>query len=89
MPGLFNLPTKLDDLDSEALSQVSAELTGQKDGMLAEYKNVQAQLHERIDIAQKAERQERIKNDPAYWDKHQGIGDKGVDGKKLKDADEE
>lgn len=68
------IDSELDKLSSDQLSDMSASFTNKKDAYHAEYKAKQDRLHEKIAEKQKMEQDERIKNDPDYWDKHQGVG---------------
>lgn len=64
---------ELERMSSEELSDLSASLTGAKDKFQKDYRTRQENLHKRIAEKQKKEREDRIKQDPDYWKKHQGI----------------
>jgi len=64
----------LDEMSSQDLSDLSAQYTNIKDIFHGEYKSKQDKIHEKILKKQKEEQQERINNDPEYWNKHQGVG---------------
>lgn len=70
------LPTdsSLAKMTLEELTDLSAKITGGKQAYQEEYRKKQIKLHSLMAIRSKEEQDERIKNDPAYWDKHQGVG---------------
>jgi hypothetical protein len=73
IPGI---PTteELNKMTSSQIEALSAALTSGKNGYMAEYKAKQNILQNALSVKLENERLERIKNDPNYWEKHQGVG---------------
>ncbi|MFA7135585.1 MAG: hypothetical protein WC125_06960 [Bacteroidales bacterium] len=79
MSGKYTLPSLLSNkvleaMTSEELAQLSAKYTSVKEKFIAEYRTKQEKLHALIAKKQKEEQEERIKNDPEYFSKLQGVG---------------
>lgn len=75
---IVDLPSieTLNNMKTTKIEALSAKLTSIKDAFLAEYKQKQEQLQSLLTRKLRTEQDERIKNDPKYWQKHQGIGGK-------------